>query len=69
VHFKNCPVVCGDTRFLGVSAALAAPVQRLCVNKQFDAFIDIRDGFARLIAIKDEFEPGYFSLNTCRELP
>jgi FkbM family methyltransferase len=39
-----------------------SPVQRLRVNHQFDAFIDIRDGFARLIAIEDEFEPGFFSL-------
>lgn len=32
------------------------------VNDSFDAYIDLRDGFARLIAIEDEFEPDFFAL-------
>ena len=38
------------------------PVQRVRVNNRFEAFIDVRDGFARLIAIEDEFEADFFRL-------
>ena len=37
-------------------------VQRVRVNFAFEAFIDVRDGFARLISIEDEFEPDFFRL-------
>jgi len=37
-------------------------VQRIQVNSSFAAFIDVRDGFARLVAIEDRFEPEFFAL-------
>lgn len=37
-------------------------VQRVRVNSTFDAFIDIRDGFARLVAIENGFETDFFAL-------
>lgn len=47
---------------LCVAALGDGPVQLVRVNNRFDAFIDTRDGFARLVAIEDEFEPEFFDL-------
>lgn len=38
------------------------PVCLIRVNDEFDAFIDARDGFARLIPIENEFEREFFAL-------
>lgn len=37
-------------------------VHRVRVNRSFEAYIDVRDGFARLVAIEEEFEAEFFSL-------
>ncbi len=60
--FQKLPIFLRRHKILRVMCMAGGPIQRLRVNQQFDAFIDIRDGFARLIAIEEEFEPGFFSL-------
>jgi FkbM family methyltransferase len=60
--FQKLPPRLRRHKILRAMCLGSGPVQRLEVNRHFDAFIDIRDGFARLIAIEEQFEPGFFSL-------
>lgn len=49
-------------KILRAIAALSGPIQKVRVNREFDAYIDLRDGFARLVAIEDEFETEFISI-------
>lgn len=60
--FQKLPAPLRRHKILRAMCAIRGPVHRLRVNDEFDAFIDIRDGFARLIAIEDQFEADFFSL-------
>lgn len=60
--FQKLPRFLRRHKILKAICIAGQPVQRLRVNNHFDAFIDIRDGFARLIAIEDDFESGFFFL-------
>ena len=62
--FQRLPRWLRRHKLLRIVAGLGGDgfVQRVRVNCAFEAFIDVRDGFARLIAIEDEFEPDFFRL-------
>ncbi len=58
--FQTLPPGLRRHKILRAMCSASGPVQRLGVNRHIDAFIDIRDGFARLIAVVGEFERGCF---------
>jgi len=63
VHwFQKLPRFLRRHKLLRLLARLIGPIQPVRVNQAFDAYIDLRDGFARLIAIEDEFETEFFEL-------
>lgn len=60
--FQKLPQQFRRHKVLRAMCAFSGPVHKVRVNDEFDAYIDIRDGFARLIAIDESFESGFFSL-------
>jgi FkbM family methyltransferase len=60
--FQRLPRFFRRHKILKIFGLVAGPIQLIRVNREFDAYIDLRDGFARLIAIEDQFEPDFFTL-------
>jgi FkbM family methyltransferase len=62
VTFQKLPRFLRRHKLLRLLAWPGGPVHRVRVNDAFDAFIDVRDGFARLVAIDEAFETEFFGL-------
>jgi FkbM family methyltransferase len=62
--FQKLPRLLRRHRLLRLLACVNGQgyVQKIRVRHDFDAYIDIRDGFARLIPIQNEFETDFFDL-------
>jgi len=60
--FQRLPRFFRRHKALRLLAWLGGPIQKVRVNDRFDAFIDLRDGFARLVAIEETFEADFFAL-------
>lgn len=59
--FQGLPRWLRRHKILRLACFPFGPVQKVQVNGAFDAYIDVRDGFARLVAIEDTFEEEFFS--------